>query len=340
MKAVRIHTHGGPEVLQWEEIPDPKPGDSQVLVRIKATSLNHLDIWIRNGVPGTPLPIILGSDGAGVVEEVGKGVTSFKPGDEVIIQPLTYCGHCRFCETGRENYCKSFGIYGENQNGTHCELMVVEEKNLRLKPDFLLFEEAASFALVGQTAYAMLVRRAQIEPGESVLVWGAGSGVGSMAVQIAKTRHCFVIATGGSEEKLRLAKELGADIVIDHYRQEVLTIVKEVTAGNGVDVVFEHVGAATWETSLKALGRGGRLVTCGATTGAKVNLDLRHLFFKQQSVLGSTMGDVAAFEAAFALLKERKIKPVVDRIFPMKDVQKAHQYLENRRQLGKVVLVP
>jgi NADPH:quinone reductase-like Zn-dependent oxidoreductase len=321
-------------------LPRPEPTANQVLVKIKASALNHLDLWVRNGVPGVPLPLIPGSDGAGVVEAVGEAVTAFKPGDAVIVQPLTYCGTCRFCRSGRENFCAEFGIIGETEDGTHCEYLALEERYLRSKPDFLLFEEAASFALVGQTAYTMLVRRARIEAGETVLVWGAGSGVGSMAIQIAKQFDCRVIATGGSTEKLEFARNLGADAVIHHYEEDVLNRVREITGGRGVDVVIEHVGEATWSTSLRVLGRGGRIVTCGATTGAKVGLELRHLFYKQQSVLGSTMGDVAAFEAVLELIRTRKIHPTVDRVFPMAEIRKAHRYLEKRQQIGKVILVP
>jgi NADPH:quinone reductase-like Zn-dependent oxidoreductase len=340
MKAIRIHHHGGPEVLQVDNIERPQPGKEEVLVEIRAAGMNHLDLWVRKGIPGVPLPMILGSDGSGVVVSVGKLVDDFKPGDEVVIQPLTYCGHCRFCRSGRENYCDEWGILGENQNGTQCEYMALKPHFLRPKPTNLSFIEAAGVALTGQTAYAMLVRRAGIQPGETVFIWGAGSGVGSTAIQIAKGTGCTVIATGGNDQKLTLAKNLGADLALDHYQDDIASRVKEFTNGRGVDVVVEHVGAATWKTSLRILGKGGRLVTCGATTGSGVEIDLRHLFYKQHSILGSTMGDVGAFDASLKLVEQEKLKPIIDRTFPFSAVREAHEYLEKGQQVGKVILVP
>ncbi len=340
MKAIRIHRHGGPEVLQVESIDQPQPGEDDVLVEIRAAGMNHLDLWVRKGIPGVTLPMILGSDASGVVISVGKSVENFKPGDEVVIQPLTYCGTCRFCRSGQENYCDEWGILGENQNGTQCEYVVLKPHFLRSKPKNLSFIEAAGVALTGQTAYAMLVRRAGIQAGETVFIWGAGSGVGSTAIQIAKGTGCAVIATGGNEQKLALARDLGADLVLDHYREDIVRQVKEFTKGCGVDVVVEHVGAATWKTSLRILGKGGRLVTCGATTGSGVEINLRHLFYKQHSILGSTMGDVGAFEASLKLVIQGKLTPVIDRTFPFSAIREAHEYLEKGQQIGKVILVP
>jgi len=340
MKAVRIHEHGGIDVLKWENVSIPSISENQVLVEIKAAAMNHLDLWVRKGIPGVPLPCILGSDGSGTVKAVGSKVISFNSGDEVLIQPLTYCKECRFCKLGLENYCESWGIYGENQDGTQCEFMAVDEDHLRSKPKHLSFEETAGFPLVALTAYTMLVRRAKIKNGETVFIWGAGSGVGSIAIQIAKERGCVVIAAGGSKEKLNLAQELGADEVLDYKLMDVKEAVNRITDGGGVDVIFEHVGAKTWDTSLKILGKGGRLVTCGATTGAQVGIDIMHLFYKQQSIMGSTMGDVAAFDEVLQLLEERKIRPVIDKVFPMKYIRDAHVYLEKSNQAGKVILVP
>ena len=340
MKAVRIHEHGSINVLKWEEVPIPAVSKSQVLVEIKAAALNHLDIWVRKGIPGVPLPCILGSDGSGIVKEIGSEVFSVKVGDEVLIQPLDYCENCRFCNMGKENYCESWGILGENQNGTQCEFLVTNERHIYPKPRHLSFEESAGFALVSQTAYAMLVKRAKVKKDETVFIWGASSGVGSMAIQIAKEKECFVIAATSSDIKKKMAENLGADEVINHTFENVEEKVKKFTNGNGVDVVFEHVGGETWGTSLKILGKGGRLVTCGATTNPKVNIDLRHLFSKQQSILGSTMGDVSAFNEVLQLLNQQKIQPVVDTVFPMDKIQDAHGYLENGQQSGKVILVP
>ncbi len=340
MKAVRIQKHGGVNVLNWEECPDVSPHAGQVKVKIKAAAMNHLDIWVRKGLPGLPLPMILGSDGAGVISEVGEGVTGFSEGDPVIIQPLSYCGTCRFCQTGRENYCISIGIYGEHKDGTQCENMVIQADHVRPKPEQLSFEAAAAFSLTAQTAYAMLVRRAKIQSGETVFIWGAGSGVGSMAIQIAKVKGCTVITSAGNDEKVALGKSLGADSVINYQKENVSKQVKAFTNGNGVDVVFEHVGPATWDTSLKILGKGGRLVTCGATTGPKVDIDLRHMFFKQQSIMGSTMGDVAAFEDSIRLVSEGRVRPVIDKVFAMSEIRHAHEYLEKGEQVGKVILLP
>lgn len=340
MKAVRIHSYGGPEVIRIDRIPIPEPGEGEMIIKIKAASMNHLDLWVRRGLPKYSLPGILGSDGSGIVHSTGSGVKAFSAGDEVLIQPLWYCGVCRQCLEGRENYCPDFGIFGEDRNGTQCEYMAVPERNVYKKPRNISFEEAAAFPLAGQTAYAMLVSRARIQPNETVLVWGAGSGIGSMAVQIAKSSGCTVIATGGNQDKTEHARALGADYVINHYENDVSITVKEITDGRGVDVVFEHVGEATWQQSLRSLGRGGRLVTCGATTGPKVNLDVRHLFFKQQSILGSTMGNSDAFNGIYEMVSDGTVKPVIDRIFSLDEAAQAHSYLENEHNFGKVVLKP
>lgn len=340
MKAVRIHEHGGPEVLRWEDISDPACPPDKVLVGIRAASINHLDLWVRRGLPRTPLPLIPGSDASGVVVEVGRDIEDWHSGDEVIIQPGTCCGQCEFCREGRENYCRDYGILGETEDGTQCELKVLGPNQLEKKPSLISFEEAAAFPLVFLTAYTMLIRRAKIGPGEMVLVLGAGSGVGSAAVQIAKSEGCQVIATAGSSEKLKLAGELGADYLINHTDETIHERVREVTNGLGADVVVEHVGEATWESSLRSLARGGRLVTCGATTGPNVNVNVRHLFWKQQSILGSTMGDVAAFKETIRWLELGKVKPVLDRTFPMSAVGEAHRYVEGRKQFGKVVVIP
>ncbi len=340
MKAVRIHKHGGVDVLKYDDIPTPTIRDDQVLVKIRAAAMNHLDLWVRKGIPGVPLPCILGSDGAGSVVDVGSKVTSFYPGDRVMIQPLTYCGTCHFCQQGKENYCDAWGIFGENQDGTQCEYMAVDETHIRPIPDHVDFVDASAFSLVAQTAYAMLVRRAKIQRDEVVFIWGGTSGVGSMGIQIAKAKGCVVYTATGNEKKSSVAKELGADEVVNYTKTDVVKWIMAKTSGRGVNVVTEHVGASTWKTSMSILGKGGRLVTCGATTGPKVDLDIRHLFYKQQSILGSTMGDIAAMDEALDLLKQKKIHPVVDRVFSMKDIKKAHTYLEQNKQIGKVVLIP
>ena len=338
MKAVRIHTHGNADVLQIDDLPIPTPNSNQCLINIKSAALNHLDLWVRRGIPGVPLPMIMGSDGAGVITEVGEDVKNFNNGDNVLIQPLTYCGDCKWCKQGKENYCKDWGIFGENQDGTQCEYMAVDEDHLRLMPSGITFEEAAAFPLVAETAYAMLVDRAQIQADETVFVWGASSGVGSMAIQIAKAMGCKVITTIGEEGKREFAQKLGVDLVINYKDENISDIVKDYTKRNGVDVVVEHVGTASWKTSLRTLGKGGRVVTCGATTGARAEFDIRHLFSKQQSILGSTMGSVSSLDKMLELYKEGKVKPIVDRTFKLDDAQSAHEYLESGNQIGKVIL--
>jgi NADPH:quinone reductase-like Zn-dependent oxidoreductase len=336
MKAVRIHEHGGFEVLRIDELPVPEPSTGQVCIQLKTSALNHLDIWIRNGIPGVPLPLIMGSDGAGKIYKLGVQANKFKIGDSVIVQPLVYCGECRSCQSGNENLCANMGIRGESTDGTNCEFIVLDEKCVELKPENITFAEAAAFPLVGQTAYQMLINRAKIKPGENILVWGAGSGVGHMAVQIAKISGCNVIATVGSDEKCAFANELGADLVVNHYNDNLADKVK-MFCGK-VDVVFEHVGSATWAISMHVLAKGGRVVTCGATTGPNATIDLRHLFFKQQTIMGSTMGNVDAFTQVIKLVAKGQLKSRVDKIFPLDDIAIGHEYLENSEQFGKVVI--
>jgi len=340
MKAVRIHQHGGIDVLKYENIPIPKITENQCLVKIKAAALNHLDIWVRKGFPGIPLPMIMGSDGAGIVEKIGTNISDFSTGDKVLIQPLTYCGTCRWCKQNKENYCEKWGIFGENQDGTQCEYMAINANHLRIIPEGMSFEEAAAFPLVAETSYTMLIDRANIQKGETVFVWGASSGVGSMAIQIAKAMGCKVLTAVGNAEKGDFAEKLGADIIVNYKDDDIVKIVKEFTDQRGVDVVVEHVGTKTWETSLRILGKGGRIVTCGATTGSEAKFDIRHLFYKQQSILGSTMGNVKSLDSTLAMYRKGDIKPVVDKCFKMSKIRKAHEYLENGNQIGKVIIIP
>lgn len=340
MKAVRIHQHGGLDVLKYEDIPISEITENQCLVKIEAAALNHLDIWVRKGFPGIPLPMIMGSDGAGIVEKVRTNISDISIDDRVLIQPLTYCGTCRWCKQNKENYCEKWGIFGENQDGTQCEYMAINADHLHIIPSGMSFEEAAAFPLVAETAYAMLIDRANIQKGETVFVWGASSGVGSMAIQIAKAMGCKVLTTVGNVKKRDFAEKLGADIIVNYNDDNISKIVKEFTDQHGVDVVVEHVGTKTWETSLRILGKGGRIVTCGATTGSEAKFDIRRLFYKQQSILGSTMGNVKSLDSALKMYKNGDIKPIVDKCFKMSEIRKAHEYLENGNQMGKVIVIP
>src|SRR5204863_6880 len=264
MKAVRIHEFGGPEVLRYEDVPEPKPREDQVLVRVKACAMNHLDIWVRKGLPGVDLPHILGSDIAGEVVETGKYITGFQPGQRVLLAPMSFCNRCAYCTSGRQNQCPEFTVLGNRVDGGNCELIAIPAVNVIPIPQSLDFNQAASVPLVFLTAWHMLVGRAGIRPGQTVLVLGAGSGVGIAAIQIAKLFHARVITTAGDEKKLEKARALGADHGINHYQQKISDEVRKITNKEGVDIVVEHVGAATWEESVKSLKPAGTLVTCGA----------------------------------------------------------------------------
>ncbi len=342
MRAVVFHRHGGPEVLEETELPDPHVGAGDVLVRVKAVALNHLDIFVRRGWPGLklPLPHILGSDVSGVIERVGAEVQGLTPGTPVIVQPGISCMRCEACLSGRDNACRSYGIVGENRTGGYAELVSVPHHNVVAKPDNLSFDEAAAAPLVLMTAWEMLVRRAAVQPGEWVLVQAAGSGVGSAGVQVAKLLGAKVIATAGSEEKLAKAQHLGADHGIDYGKQDLVAEVRRIAGPEGVDVVFEHVGATTWDASLRVLKSGGRLVTCGATTGHDVRVDLRHLFWRRLSLLGSTMGSKGDLIRIVGLLADGKLRAVVDRHLPLAEAREAHELLEHRATFGKIVLRP
>ncbi|HTU42102.1 MAG TPA: zinc-binding dehydrogenase [Candidatus Aquilonibacter sp.] len=340
MKAVRIHQFGGPEVLIYEDISDPQPRKDQVLVRVKACSLNHLDIWVRKGLPGVKLPHILGSDVAGEIVELGEYVAGFKVGQRVLLAPMHYCGHCEKCVAGLQNQCREFTVMGNGVDGGNRELIAAPAANVIPIPDSLAFNEAASVPLVFVTAWHMLVGRAQVRPGQTVLVLGAGSGVGTAAIQIAKLFHCRVITTAGDESKLAKARELGADYGINHYRQKISDEVRRITNKEGADIVIEHVGAATWDESLKSLKSGGVLVTCGATTGPNVGIDLRHLFARQLSLLGSYMGTMGELHEVLKHVFAGQLKPVVDRVFPLGEIRAAHEYLEKSQMFGKIILTP
>ena len=345
MKAVRIHQFGGPEVLTYEDVPDPKPRKDEVLVRVRACSLNHLDVWVRKGLPGVKLPHILGSDVAGEIVELGEYVNGFKTGgfktgQRVLLAPMHFCGHCAKCVAGLQNECREFTVLGNGVDGGNCELIAVPAANVIPVPDTLDFNQAASVPLVFVTAWHMLVTRAGVRPGQTVLVLGASSGVGIAAIQIAKLFQCRVITTAGDETKLEKARALGADFGINHYQQKISEEVRKITNKAGVDIVVEHVGAATWDESVKSLKSSGSLVTCGATTGPDVKIDLRHLFARQLTLLGSYMGTMADLHEVLGHVFAGRLKPVVDRVFPLKDLRAAHEYLEKSQMFGKIVVNP
>ena len=338
MKAARIHEFGGPEVLRVEDVPAPQPKASEVVVRVRTCALNHLDLWVRNGLPGVKLPHILGSDIAGEVAATGEEAREFTPGQRVLVAPMYFCNRCAQCSAGHQSLCPAFTVLGNRVDGGNCELIAVPAVNVIPIPDGLGFAEAASVPLVFLTAWHMLVGRAGIRPGETVLVLGANSGVGIAGIQIAKLFHATVITTAGDERKMARARELGADYVIDHYRQKISQEVRQITAKQGVDIVLEHVGPATWDESLRSLKPAGRLVTCGATTGPEVKIDLRFLYSRQLSLLGSYMGTMGELHEVLGHLFSGKLKPVIDRVFPLDEVQEAHRYLEASKMFGKVVL--
>ena len=338
MKAVRIHQFGGPEVLTYEDIPDPILRKDQVLVRVKACSLNHLDVWVRKGLPGVKLPHILGSDIAGEVAEVGEYVSSFAVGQRVMIAPMHFCGHCVKCLAGLQNQCREFTVLGNAVDGGNCEFIAVPAANVIAIPATLNFNQAASVPLAFVTAWHMLVGLAQVRPGQTVLILGASSGVGIAAIQIAKLFHCRVITTAGDEAKLEKGRALGADYGINHYQQKISEEVRKIKNKEGVDIVVEHVGAATWDESLRSLKSGGKLVTCGATTGSSVGMDLRHLFARQLTLLGSYMGTMSELHEVLGHVFAGRLKPVVDRIFPLSEIRAAHEYLEKSQMFGKIVL--
>jgi NADPH:quinone reductase-like Zn-dependent oxidoreductase len=315
MKAIRIHEDGGPEVLRYEDAPDPEPGPDDVLVQLRAASVNRLDLWVRQGLPSVPKPRILGADGAGLDES----------GRRVVINPGLEHGN-------------RITVIGEHTDGTHAELIAVPRSNVYELPEELSFEEAAAFPLVFETVYRMLVTRAGLKEGEWVLVWGAGSGIGSAALLISKALGARVVATSSRDSKVTQARELGADAIVNHETGDVVKAVREATGGAGVDVVVEHVGEATWQTSLQAVSPHGRIVVCGATTGPNPKAALHRIWWKQLTILGSTMGTKADFEGAFELVKSGRAKPVIDSVYPLAEARAAHERMESGEQFGKIVL--
>lgn len=342
MKQIQISAHGGPEVLELADVPEPAIRPDEVLVRVRACALNHLDLWVRGGIPGITysFPHVLGSDIAGEVVECGSLCSRVKPGQRVLLAPGLSCRQCLACLEGRDNECRRYVLFGNGIHGGNREYLPAPEYAVIPIPDSLGWSEAAAAPLVYLTAWHMLISRARLQPGEDVLVIAASSGVGMAAVQIAKLFHCRVIATAGGPEKTARALSLGADHVIDHYAQDIAAEVRSFTSRRGAGVVFEHVGSATWSASLTSLAPSGRLVTCGATTGYDARVDLRYLFSRQFTLAGSYMGTLGELHRVLRWVFEGKLNPVVDSVFPFRDVRAAHRRLENKEQFGKVVLVP
>jgi NADPH:quinone reductase-like Zn-dependent oxidoreductase len=340
MKAVRIHKHGGPEVLKIEKVDDPQPGPGDVLVQVKACAVNHLDLWVRRGIPGQkfPLPMSPGSDIAGVVKKVGSAVKGIRARDRVVVQPGLSCGRCAQCLAGDDNLCRSYGILGETRDGGCAELVAVPAINIIPIRESLSFEKAAAVPLTFLTAWHMVVARGQVKPGDDVLIQAGGSGVGVAAIQIAKMHGARVITTVGTDVKARRARQLGAADTINYRKYDFYTETRKITGNRGVDLIIDSVGADVWHKNIKLLKPGGRVVTCGVTSGFEVTTDIRYIFFRNLSILGSTMGRKAELLHVMRLVERKMLEPVVDSVLPMEKVAEAHKKIEGRKQFGKIVL--
>jgi NADPH:quinone reductase-like Zn-dependent oxidoreductase len=347
MRAALFRRHGGPEVMEIGEVPTPTPGPGEVEIRVTAAALNHIDLWLRQGLPALPVPLphVSGGDVCGVVAELGPGVVARRGcevGDRVLVNPGLSCGRCQACLSGRDNFCPDYRMIGEQTWGGEAEVLVVPAQNLVPAPrDRIALDDAQLAALptVFMTVWQMLVERAQIRLGETVLVLAAGSGVGTAAIQVAKLHGARVIATASTDAKLAAARALGADETINHATGDLLAEVKRLTGRRGADIVVEHVGAATFPKSVVACAKGGRIVTCGATAGFEPVLNLRHVFWRQLSILGSTMASKGRLFDIVDLVAAGRLKPVVHRVFPLEEVAAAHRLLESRETFGKLVLV-
>lgn len=341
MKAISINQTGAPDVLTLSEVPTPSPAANEVLVKIAASGVNHVDLWARKGTPAYPvdLPHILGADGAGTVERLGSDAEGVSPGDRVLIFPGISCWQCSYCKKGLDNQCERYEILGTKRQGTYAEYVSVPDQNVIAIPDSLSFEHAAAFPLAYLTAWHMLVGKAKAQSGETVLVLGAGSGIGAAAIQIAKWKGAKVLAVTSSRHKIAKIKSIGADDVFLEERDSDFSkwAIKH-TEARGVDVVVEHVGPVTWEKSVKSLAKYGRLVTCGATTGPTVTLDLRYVFSRDIIIFGARMGTQREFQDLCAPIFDGTIAPVVDRVFPLEEASSTHDYIEGKQQIGKVLL--
>ncbi len=342
MQAVQFSEHGDRDVIEYGEFPDPEPDRDEVMIDMKAGALNYLDVWTRRGLPGIDLemPHIPGSDGAGVVQTVGDGVSRFEPGDRVAVSAGVSCGECEFCRHGEESMCVSFHIIGEHVRGVHSELAAVPADNLVPVPEGVDWEVAAAAPLVFQTAWRMLLDRGDLAPGEQVLVHGASGGVGHAAVQIADYVGAEVYATASTDEKLGYASEIGADHTINYEEDDFADELRDLTGKRGVDMVVDHIGAATWQDSLKSLAKGGRIVTCGATTGGRPETDINRIFWNQLEVIGSTMATPGQVDDVLSLVWEGAFEPRIREVLPMSEAARAHEILEEREGFGKVVVIP
>jgi len=340
MRAVVLEQHGGPDVLAARDVPEPVPPPGWVKVRVRACALNHLDLWARRGLPGIryPLPLILGNDVAGEVSELGAGVEGIERGAGVVLAPGVSCGRCEACAAGDDNFCRQYRVLGNGLNGGYAEYVVAPAANILPKPARLSWPEAAAVPLVFLTAWHMLVHKCQVRPGEDVLILAAGSGVGVAGIQIAKLFGARVLAAASTDDKLAKARSLGADETINYATQDFAAEVRRLTDKKGVEIVFEHTGQDTWAKSILAVARGGRVVTCGATSGYEAVTDLRHVFSRQIRILGSYMGRRAELFEVLRWMERGKVRPVVDRVLPLAQAAEAHRVLEAREAFGKVVL--
>lgn len=331
MLSVRVSNPGGLDALQIVDLPEPKPAPGQLTLEIKAAAINHLDLWVRKGLPVAKYPITLGSDAAGVIRETGK---------RALLNPSVSCGHCEFCSSGEKPLCLHWQAFGEHRDGTDTSVICVPAENLIPIPDSLSFEAAAAAPLVSLTAWRMLMTRGRLAASEDVLIWSAGAGVGIACIQYAKLAGARVIATASTDEKCAKLQEIGADLVLNHAREDVTRRVREITAKRGVDIVVDYIGKDTWARSMQCVRRGGRIVTCGATSGYDPAEDLRQVFYRQIEILGCTMGNNKELLDALKPVFDGRIKPLIDRIFPMKDAAEAHRRIEQRLACGKILLKP
>jgi len=331
MKAVRVSTPGGLEALELVDVPEPKPGPGELTLDVRAASINHLDLWVRKGLPGLKYPIILGADAAGVIRETGR---------PALLSPSTSCGVCEFCSTGAKSLCLKYAIFGEHRDGAQTKTLCVPAENLIPIPYSLSFEEAAAAPLVYLTAWRMMITRGRLAPSEDILIWSAGAGVGIACLQLAQLSGARVIATASTDAKCAKLRELGAHFVLNHTREDVVRRVKELTGKRGVDLVVDYIGKDTWGRSIQVVRRGGRIVTCGATSGYDPAEDLRQIFYRQIEIIGCTMGNNKELQDALRPIFEGRIRPVIDSVVPLEEVAQAHQRLEQRAVFGKIILKP